>query len=165
MSAGTANPTTWPRCLFPAAYGQAGATKIFCLCLSSAKDVLRSGEDHDTSRLCLGRAAEREERLGQQVHAGVPGRLDRLHGGPGRFGLHGWGLALAHDPGQKWGPPLGSRLLELDADQPDELTRSPGLTKCFLAHFAHNSNALPAYSYDHRGRELLQDADRGGDVA
>jgi len=60
MSAGTANPTTWPRCLFPAAYGQAGATKIFCLCLSSAKDVLRSGEDHDTSRLCLGRAAERD---------------------------------------------------------------------------------------------------------
>src|SRR5713101_1303812 len=58
MSAGTANPTTWPRCLFPAAYGQAGATKIFCLCRFSAKDVLRSGEDHDTSSLSSRPSAE-----------------------------------------------------------------------------------------------------------
>src|SRR5438309_290758 len=32
-----------------------------------------------------------------------------------------------------------------------------------LAHFAHNSNALPSYSYDHRSPELLRGFGRGGD--
>lgn len=44
MSAGTANPTTWPRCLGPLAYGQAGATRIFFDCW------LDNGTGHDTSR-------------------------------------------------------------------------------------------------------------------
>src|SRR5712691_8401358 len=49
MSAGTAKPTTWPRCRFPAAYGQAGATRIFFEdCFANA--LLRLGEGHDTSR-------------------------------------------------------------------------------------------------------------------
>src|ERR687888_1036695 len=53
MSAGTANPTTCPRCLGPLAYGHAGATRIF---LGSCCDKDRlllgrtAGEGHDTSR-------------------------------------------------------------------------------------------------------------------
>src|SRR4051795_1355404 len=51
MSAGTANPTTCPRCLRPDAYGQAGATRTFLFAGLLDMNVLRLGEGHDTSRL------------------------------------------------------------------------------------------------------------------
>src|SRR5437764_12721890 len=50
MSAGTANPTTWPRCRGPLAYGHAGATRIF------REPEVRAGWDmrtDDTSRSTL----------------------------------------------------------------------------------------------------------------
>src|SRR6266511_4483124 len=57
MSAGTAKPTTGPRCRFTDAYGHAGATRIFFgLCFGN--DVLRLGEGHDTSRFPPATTAE-----------------------------------------------------------------------------------------------------------
>src|SRR6476646_8670279 len=68
MSAGTANPTTCPRCLRPDAYGQAGATRIFFFAELSDMNVrLRLGEGHDTSRL-LRRTPSPRAREGQDQH-------------------------------------------------------------------------------------------------
>src|SRR5438067_10011090 len=66
MSAGTANPTTWPRCRFPDAYGQAGATKILRGCFCSDKGRLRLGDAHDTSSLASPSAPQNEREREQQ---------------------------------------------------------------------------------------------------
>ena len=51
MSAGTANPTTCPRCLRPDAYSQAGATRTFLLRWAFRHErASPSREGHDTSR-------------------------------------------------------------------------------------------------------------------
>jgi hypothetical protein len=52
MSAGTANPTTCPRCRGPLAYGQAGATRIFCARISVNSQLLleRRSSGDDTRR-------------------------------------------------------------------------------------------------------------------
>src|SRR5207249_4041722 len=90
MSAGTAKPTTWPRWRFPAAYGQAGATRIFCLLfVFVANRLLRLGEGHDTSHLSKAQAtpghhearAKREKsepERDQQVPAALRRRDTRL---------------------------------------------------------------------------------------
>src|SRR5918995_7215596 len=98
MSAGTAKPTTCPRCRFPAAYGQAGATRIFLGLFCFANELLRLGEGHDTSRPLRslsaefqheprheGECGERERRTETAPNAGGVVRRCRLPGTPVRL--------------------------------------------------------------------------------
>src|SRR5688572_8938284 len=98
MSAGTAKPTTCPRCRFPAAYGQAGATRIFLGLFCFANELLRLGEGHDTSRPSRSISAEFEHEPGHErecrerergtetaPNAGVVVRRCRLPGTPVRL--------------------------------------------------------------------------------
>src|SRR3954469_14188438 len=54
-SAGTANPATWPMCRGPLAYGQAGATRIFCFdgvsgCSFAFRRALDDTSGHEARR-------------------------------------------------------------------------------------------------------------------
>src|SRR5438067_918328 len=82
MSAGTANPTTWPRWRLPAAYGQAGATRIFRLLLVFANRLLRLGEGHDTSRLWTAPATAGYEKTRAERQKDEPERDEQV---PARF--------------------------------------------------------------------------------
>src|SRR5438132_64125 len=70
MSAGTAKPTTCPRCLGPLAYGHAGATRIFFFCSAN-------GNGHDTSRFRTHRLRAAPQQQEDRAADGTTKRADQ----------------------------------------------------------------------------------------